>query len=37
MDLIDKYKSETIDDFLQKINSVPWINAPKINKNSITN
>lgn len=35
-ELVDKYNSETIDDFMNQIHEIPWINKPKINKNSIT-
>lgn len=36
MDLIDKYNSQTIDEFMEQVNEVPWINKPKINKNGFS-
>lgn len=36
MALIDEYNSVSIDEFLEQKNEVPGVNAPKINKNSIT-
>ena len=36
MVLVDEYNSTSIDEFLDKKNEVPGVNAPKINKNSIS-
>lgn len=35
-DLVDKINNLTPEEFMEQIQEIPWINKPKINKNSIT-